>query len=677
MRIALIQCPAFGIDRPPIALAYLAAAVRRQGHEASIFDFNIDLYSKTEEKNKKFWDFEYVFQWVDKNCFFSENLLLDIHFKKWIKEVIDFKPDVVGFSIQSSSLRSSINLAKFIKSIIPHVTIIFGGPLFSTYGEIEHIYSLLELRTENVSKVRIIDIIVLGEGEETLNEVLHRIGKKLSLEGCLGTVVVENGRNLKNNSRPLLTNLDLFPFADFRGFPNNYKHKRRLPILGSRGCIRNCTFCDDCRMWKHYRFRSAQNIVDEIKLRKIDKVEFLEFNDLLINGNLKQLFELCHLLIKEKLNMPWGGSAAVRPEMNLDFLKKMREAGCQYLNYGIESGSEKVLKEMNKGFTLEDAEKVIRDTYKARIKVCTNWIVGFPSETQKDFIDTLKFIKKNREYLKSGLMVNNFIFKANSFLSDNVNKYDIAFDGSGDWYCSANKNTREERQRRFELFNRFASLKGLEIAHKTILEIPRKLSLHAPTWVRVEDLRKIVWEKPKGFKAPNSFKLQLSADANFSNGTITRTYYADDSSFWLVEPAGHKGDLYIRIKVVSQLDMNASESQWSKVAVLSVTLPERVKPPVAKFIRIKGENNLVWEHAQDFHLPNIYKIEVSFNENFTEETKFTYHTQENSVLLTCFHKEYFNYEYLYVRMKVLSEPNFPIEGVWSKVAKIAIIKNLI
>ena len=94
MKIALVQCPAFGVDRPPLALAYLAAFLRKYGYKVNIFDLNISLYSKTEEKNKKLWEFEYVFQWIDMDCFVEGNLLQKIHFKSWAKEILDSNLDL-------------------------------------------------------------------------------------------------------------------------------------------------------------------------------------------------------------------------------------------------------------------------------------------------------------------------------------------------------------------------------------------------------------------------------------------------------------------------------------------------------------------------------------------------------------------------------------------------------
>jgi radical SAM superfamily enzyme YgiQ (UPF0313 family) len=464
MKIALIQCPAFGIDRPPIALGYLSAFLRSHGHTTAIFDFNIELYFKANEQNRKFWDFQYVFQWLDNNYFANEGLLPKSYFKDWAREVVNSSCDVISLSLQSSSLTASINLAREIKEIAPEKTIVFGGPLNLSYN-IDHAYYLLGL--ENASKVKIIDILVLGEGEETFIDILSRLKRKITLEGCPGVVFARRGSFIDNGMRPLIKDIDSIPFPDFSDFPDKYKYKKRMPILSSRGCVHKCVFCDDTLMWNKFRCRSAGNIVDEIRLRKKQGVEFLEFNDLLINGNLQQLSAMCDLLIQEKIEMPWGASACVDKRMNPYFFEKLRRAGCRYLNYGIESASPKVLAELNKSFTIQEAKKVIKFTYQAGITVCTNWIVGFPTETISDFKQTLDFITDNFWYLKNSIMVNSFILKHNSIIFKDQKKYGIISDKERNWHSLGGANTVNERKRRYDGLIQLISTLGDNPAHET------------------------------------------------------------------------------------------------------------------------------------------------------------------------------------------------------------------
>lgn len=468
MRVTLVQCPAFGIDRPPLALAYLSAFLKAKGHEINIFDLNIQLYNKIGSEYRKYWKFEYILDWVNGSVFLKEKFLPNDFYRNWARSIINSGSEVIGFSVQSSSLEASLNLAKEIKKLAGNKRIIFGGPIHLCYKDINEkttskfIINLLNITIDNNS---VIDIMVIGEGEETLVEILDRLEGNEGLEDCKGIVFKENGKITGNPPRPLIKELDEIPFPDFSGF--SQWNRDRSPILGSRGCIHKCLFCDDTLMWRHFRLRSAENILEEFKLQKSQGVKFLEFNDLLINGNLNQLSELCNLLIKEKLGLGWGGSACINSGMDLDFLKKMKQAGCCYLNYGVESGSQKILDEMRKGYTLKDIEKVIQNTCHAGITVCTNWIVGFPAETYKDFIETLRFIEKNSKYLKEGMMVNTFMLKSYSLLFQNREKYGIIPNQFLDWHTFDGNNTEQERRKRHEEFIKFVSELNHEVVHKS------------------------------------------------------------------------------------------------------------------------------------------------------------------------------------------------------------------
>jgi len=458
MRIALIQCPAFGIDRPPLALGYLAAFVRRHGFVTKVFDLNINLYFQAKDEDRKFWEFKYVDKWITGDIFLKEKFIPEDFFKDWAKEILVSDPEIIGFSVHCTSLAASINLAREIKRINPNKIIVFGGPLYFSYNIPEYACGLAQKGDD--SGFTVVDIIVIGEGEETFLDLLQRLKNNIPLESCPGIVYKKDNRIINNGLRLLMGNLDTLPFPEFDGFPKQYKYKNRLPILGSRGCIRRCVFCDDALTWDFYRARSAENIIEEMELRKKEGVEFLDFNDLLINGNLRQLSRLCDLIIKKGLDIPWGGSASINKHMDLAFFKKLKRSGCIYLNYGIESAAAKVLSAMNKGFSIQEAKKVIEDTYKAGIAVSTNWIVGFPNETEDDFKETLNFIQDNIYYFKNGVMINSFILKSNSPLYKNKEKFGIVMDSQGNWQSLAGLNTTAERKKRYDAFIKLLSNLG-------------------------------------------------------------------------------------------------------------------------------------------------------------------------------------------------------------------------
>jgi len=465
MKIALIQCPAFGIDRPPLALGYLAAVLRERNYDVKCFDFNIRLYSDMDEDKKSLWDFGNVYRWFDENYFLQIDPLHKKRSIDWLNEVMSFNPDAVGFSVQTSSLAYSAELAKLIKMVDPAKFVIFGGPITSTHSLGQNAYFL---QLENELKTKAVDAVVVGEGELTLIDLLDRFKNKSNLEDCKGTVFIRNSV-INNGPGTMVNNLDELPFPDFSDFSlDKYSNKlgKTLPILGSRGCIHKCVFCDDTLIWKKYRFRSAGNIFKEMSLRKAQGVSSLEFNDLLINGDYGQLNELCDLLIGSKPGISWGASASVDKHLDFQMLKKLKSAGCSYLNYGIESASPKVLKDMNKGFSIEEALRVIQDSYKARIKACTNWIVGFPTETDTDFQETLSFVRNKYKLIKDGLMVNSFMIKDHSLLHSNLDKYGIEFDQDHKWKTQEGGNTEEIRRKRYVSFLEEVNKLNGSIAHK-------------------------------------------------------------------------------------------------------------------------------------------------------------------------------------------------------------------
>lgn len=169
-------------------------------------------------------------------------------------------------------------------------------------------------------------------------------------------------------------------------------------INTTRGCIRKCVYCSDWREMS-YRRMSGRRIFDEIvhQLGRHPRKGFFLFGDAILNSSMKELGIFCDLVIAAKLPISWGGNAIVRPEMTPAFLAKMRAAGCCGLYYGVESGSGRVLKDMRKGVQPALNARVLRDTQNAGIETTAMWIVGFPTETEDAFRESLDFVATHAE----------------------------------------------------------------------------------------------------------------------------------------------------------------------------------------------------------------------------------------------------------------------------------------
>ena len=184
--------------------------------------------------------------------------------------------------------------------------------------------------------------------------------------------------------------------------------------------------------------------------------------DSLINGNIRELEDFCDRVIGTGLDkwgktIWWGANACVRKEMTSEILVKMEKAGCRFLNFGFESGSENVLKMMNKRFDIQTAENVFRDTTNAGIDVNLYMLIGFPTETEEDFKETLQFFSKNRDHIHYAYAGAGCTINPNSDLNINPEKYGIYWknepgvekDGRN-WYSeTTSPQIRIDRVRRF------------------------------------------------------------------------------------------------------------------------------------------------------------------------------------------------------------------------------------
>lgn len=276
-----------------------------------------------------------------------------------------------------------------MKAVNPDFHVIFGGPLCRKN------ISDMKWFNEETS----IDIMVFGEGEDTLSDILDMIEHD-NIRPVDGTVMRQYGEIVSGDYRKAITCLDELPEPDFSGFPQEkYTKRKEVLIAGSRGCIGKCSFCQDREIGRFYRFRTADSLFAEVKNRMEQGYECFEFCDLLLNGNLKELERFCNLIIKSNMKIHWGGPIRVNPEMTTSLFKKMRKTGVNTLNIGIESGSQKMLDLMKKGFRVADAEKNMKDMTSADIRRSINILIGFPGEDEETIKETKEFLKRNRHFI--------------------------------------------------------------------------------------------------------------------------------------------------------------------------------------------------------------------------------------------------------------------------------------
>ena len=401
---------------PPLGLAYVSRFIRSKGYNVLLLDFNAKLYNNCDPERKKFWDISTISR-------IPYPQLVEIFKEKFPEEIetlislLAERPEpIIGFSTNYLNVKVASYIARMIKERNSDKLIVFGGP--GCFWEHDR---------KSVIPGSV-DFFVIGEGEKPFAELVDNFYKGRSLEGIIG--IISSSEDKQGRTSPIM-NLDEIPFPDFREFDlKDYGcgEARALPLLTSRGCISKCSFCVDHMMCNPFRMRSPEHVVAEIEHHmKEYNIRNFSFNDLLCNGDLKKLERICDLIIEKKLDIKWGSYAVARGDMSLELLQKMKQAGCTTICYGIESGSNRVLKMMRKIYTAEDAQRTLRLTHQAGIKSTFNIIIGYPQEGKKEFKETLAFVKRNKDYIDSIINVSTLFINPTASLGREPQKYGLYF----------------------------------------------------------------------------------------------------------------------------------------------------------------------------------------------------------------------------------------------------------
>lgn len=409
MDIVLLSIPRLSIEVPPLNISQLNSCVKSAGYSSTTIDANIELYHHLT--------FE---EWLEVDDYFQTDLRYtgnDVsHFKRDIKfmemhdeklstlkcrdkylafiesiakRILEYSPEWVGISIFSvNSTLPGIDFCSAILKINPNQKIVLGGMGVSSFGVGTRPNYGEFMKVSGLAKD-----YISGEGEYAIIELL------------------KTGESPFIN--PQIEVLDEIPFSDYTDLHLElYPAKDKFFYLtGSRGCVKQCTFCDIQSLWKKFRWRSAENLVAEFKhlYEKYGAKDFY-FTDSLINGNTKEFNKFCSLIVEAKNSgelpedLSFGGQWICRPKSTFseDHYATASKAGLYNLSIGIESGSDSVLDSMKKSITREDYDFQMEMLDKYGIRCNFLMIIGYPSETEEDFQLTMDMFKDYKKYSDSG-----------------------------------------------------------------------------------------------------------------------------------------------------------------------------------------------------------------------------------------------------------------------------------
>lgn len=341
----------------PQGLAYIAAILIKKGYEVKIYNQDKNHYSD-----------EHLAEYLNKNKF-----------------------DVVGVSVIAGyyQYRKLLKISDAINKSKQRPFYIIGGHGPSPEPE-------FFLRKTQA------DVAVIGEGEETIVELMEAISKKRNLTHVKGIAFRDGGKIVVNERRALIRDIDSIPFPAYEIFPIDYYRLLRMPhatnsdfimpVLSGRGCTFECNFC--YRLDAGFRPRRNESIIEEIQLLKKNYgITYIAFSDELLMSSMSRTVSLCEDFIKAKLNIKWDCNGRLN-YAKPDVLKLMKESGCVFINYGIETMDNQVLKNMKKGLTTEQIIKGIEATLDAGISPGFNIIFGNIGDTKETLNKGVEFLLK-------------------------------------------------------------------------------------------------------------------------------------------------------------------------------------------------------------------------------------------------------------------------------------------
>jgi radical SAM superfamily enzyme YgiQ (UPF0313 family) len=337
---------------PPLGLLYLAANIVRDGkHEVDILD----------------------------------TLVEELEYEDIGKTIQAKQPDVVGITAMSFTLLDVIKTVKLVKEANPKTIVVLGGP---------HVY----LYPKETIELDGIDYVIIGEGEYSFVKFLEYLEGKQEPSSVPGLVYQDNGKMIKNEPAAIKeVDKIAFPARELAPYQKyNSLLFARSPVttmFTSRGCPYQCTFCDRPHLGKKFRAHSADFVLGEMEnCLQLGIRDFIIYDDTFTIKR-DRVMAICKGILERKWDVAWDIRARVNT-VDKELLQLLKETGCQGIHYGIESGTEKILKVLNKGITLNQAEEVFKMTRKAGINILAYFMIGCPTEKREDIDETFRVAKQ-------------------------------------------------------------------------------------------------------------------------------------------------------------------------------------------------------------------------------------------------------------------------------------------
>lgn len=341
-----------GASGPPLGLAYLAAVAEEQGWKVRIID----------------------------------GLTEGLSMQDIAGIIRSLQPEVAGITATTPAIYDAYEIARIVKEHSPNSLVLLGGP-HATFMA----YEVLE-------ECPYIDVVVRGEAEETLKEILERIERGGDLSEVAGITYRAGDRIKENPPRGLIDDLDSLPIPAYNLLPMGkyvVDRVRYAAIVTSRGCPYGCIFCSSSLQFgKRWRAHSPERVLEELMILRYDYgAREIEFLDDTFTLKMSRAEEISRMIVSEGLDISWSASSRVNT-FSRSLGEAMRRAGAHTIYFGIESGSDKTLRLIGKGITRRQAMDAVKAARNSGLNALGSFIIGFPHEGEEDIRATIRFADK-------------------------------------------------------------------------------------------------------------------------------------------------------------------------------------------------------------------------------------------------------------------------------------------
>jgi hypothetical protein len=401
--LVICSLPSMFVDRVPAAPALIKSAAMSAGYSAVALDLNLEFYVNQCNSNiDTFIQLENGFANSGHISDESQQAIND-----WIRQSVDtikkYNPRVLGLSVFSvMQHRSTVWLIEAVRKELPQVKIILGGlgllinanglKSFNKYKKIDLLKPFHQFMTEK----KLVDQVFFGFGFDQFIDYLGSV--------CGTTSQIE-----PLDSDKILFNMPIPNYDDYKLDRYLYADGKFLPVTGSRGCVRKCTFCDVPGQFGKFSYRTGTHIGEEIiELSRKHNVYKFEFTDSLVNGSFKAFREWLEILAEHNdsitdpsKKITWFGQYITRPQAHIpkDLYSLIKRSGAVNLVVGVESGSDAVLEDMKKQMTVRDVYDELEKFKEHKLQMHMLILSGFYNETWERYLETLEFLINIQKYV--------------------------------------------------------------------------------------------------------------------------------------------------------------------------------------------------------------------------------------------------------------------------------------